>query len=185
MLALWGVALIISFIGCEDQLTWVMEVVPAVIAGMVLLYTNDRFPLPRYIMIWIFIHGLVLIMGGHYTYAKVPMGFWLQDVFHFARNPYDRIGHFFQGFVPALVAREVLVRHVGVKKVGWCFFLTVVIAMGISVTYEFIEWAAAILMNQSAEAFLGTQGDIWDTQWDMLLATIGAIVALIIYRRKP
>ncbi len=180
----WVLVLIVSGFHPQDQLTWFMEVAPIFIAIPILFWTRQKFPLPRYVMIWIFLHGVVLAVGGHYTYAEVPFGYWLKDVLGFQRNPYDRIGHLMQGFVPALVTREILIRQVDIRKAGWVFFLTVTVCMGISMTYEFIEWATALILNQDAEAFLGTQGDVWDTQWDMFLATIGAIVAQLIYRRK-
>lgn len=184
MVSLWAVILVISAIGAKEMGTWVLEVLPVVIGSAVLLYTNNKFPLPRYIMIWIFIHGLVLMLGGHYTYAKVPLGFWLQDLFNFQRNPYDRIGHLFQGFVPALIAKEVLFRQAKIESKKWIVFLAVCICLSISVTYEFIEWGAAMISGDGADSFLGAQGDVWDSHWDMLLAGIGAILALLIYRKK-
>jgi putative membrane protein len=184
MFCLWGLALAVSAIHPKEMSTWCMEVAPVIIAAPILWLTYGAFTLPRYIMIWIFIHGLILILGGHYTYAEVPLGFWLQEIFGLSRNPYDRIGHFFQGFVPALIAREILVRVVDLRKMGWVFFLSVCICLSISVFYEFIEWWAALILGQGAEAFLGTQGDVWDSHWDMLLAGIGAMSSLIIYRSR-
>lgn len=181
VLGLWLIALAVSAQQPSDWMIWWMEVMPVLLAIPILLVTRNSFPLPRYILIWIFIHGLVLILGGHYTYAKVPLGFWLQDLLHFERNPYDRIGHLFQGFVPALIAREILLRKADLQKKAWLFFLTVTICVFVSVLYEFIEWWSAIYFGQSAEAFLGTQGDPWDTHWDIFLALIGALVAQIIY----
>ncbi len=186
MVAIWLVFLIISGIGAKEFDTWCLEVFPVVLASAILFYTNKKFPLPRFVMIWIFIHGLVLMLGGHYTYAKVPFGFWLQDIFSFERNPYDRIGHLFQGFVPALIAKEVLFRQVQIQSRKWIYFLCVCICLTVSVIYEFIEWGVAVALGQGAEAFLGTQGDVWDTHWDIFLAGIGAIIALIIYHKiKP
>lgn len=181
---LWLVALLISGFEPLDRATWWMEVLPVLIAGPLLLLTARSFPLPRYIYIWIFLHGLVLIVGGHYTYAEVPVGFWVQEALGWSRNPFDRLGHLLQGFVPALVIREILVRFNVVTSRAWLFLLTVTCCMAISVTYEFIEWWAALLLGQGAEAFLGTQGDPWDTQWDMFLATVGAILAQIFYSSK-
>lgn len=181
---LWLVALLISGFAPLDRATWWMEVLPVLVAGPLLLLTARSFPLPRYIYIWIFLHGLVLIVGGHYTYAEVPVGFWVQEALGWSRNPFDRLGHLLQGFVPALVIREILVRFNVVRSRAWLFFLTVTCCMAISVTYEFIEWWAALLLGQGAEAFLGTQGDPWDTQWDMFLATVGAILAQIFYSSK-
>ncbi len=184
MFGLWILALIASGIGPKDRATWYMEVAPVLIAMPILWFTRTSFPLPRYIMLWIFIHGLVLMLGGHYTYAEVPLGYWLKDVLSFERNPYDRIGHLMQGFVPALVAREILMRKNIVRDAAWLFFITVTICMSISVVYEFLEWWAALIMGEGADSFLGTQGDQWDTQWDMFLASLGAVAAQLVYRYK-
>lgn len=181
MIVLWAIALIVSGIGPHDRMTWWMEVAPVIIAPFILIPTHASFPLPRFVLIWVFIHGIVLMVGGHYTYAEVPFGYWLKDVFDLSRNPYDRIGHFMQGFVPAMITREILARKSGLIKSGWLFFLTVTVCMGISMLYEFIEWWAALILGQGSDAFLGTQGDPWDTQWDMFLATIGACVAQLVY----
>jgi putative membrane protein len=183
-LILWFSALAVSAIQPKDFLTWIMEVAPMIIASFVLWYSHNRFPLPRFIMIWIFLHGVILMIGGHYTYAHVPIGFWIRDSLHLTRNPYDRIGHFFQGFVPALIAQEVLRRHLQIKSIAWRFFLVLTVCMAISMTYELIEWAAAVIMGQGADAFLGTQGDPWDTQWDMFTAVIGAVLAQIVYWKE-
>jgi putative membrane protein len=166
-----------------DRTTWVLEVFPVVIALPVLWASYRRFPLTTLLYVCIFIHALVLIMGGTYTYARTPLGFALADVFNLSRNPYDKIGHFFQGFVPALVAREVLVRgrHVAGRKM--LAFIVVCIVLAISAAYELIEWAAAVALGQGADEFLGTQGDPWDTQSDMLLALIGALTALLLFSR--
>ena len=128
----------------------------------------------------IFIHGPVLVMGGHYTYAEVPVGFYFQDVFDFERNPYDRIGHFWQGFVPALLTREILLRKTPLVPGKMFFLMCISIPLAFSAFYELIEWWAAIALDQNAEAFLGTQGDLWDTQSDMFMALIGAITAYVI-----
>lgn len=183
IVVLWLVALVISGIGPKDRATWWMEVAPVIISAPLLLWTRKSFPLSRIILFFIFLHGLVLMLGGHYTYAEVPLGYWLQDVFSFSRNPYDRIGHFMQGFVPALIAREILVRKVRLSG-AWLFFLTVTVCLSISAVYEFIEWWAALMLGQGADAFLGTQGDPWDTQWDMFLAMVGAILAQVFVPRK-
>lgn len=182
--AIWIILLILTGVSPHDHLTWLMEVAPVLIAMPLLWCTRRKFPLPKYILVWIFIHGVILMIGGHYTYAEVPAGRWVQEYFSLARNHFDRFGHFMQGFVPALIVREILVRKNIVNGQGWLFFLTVTVCMAISVSYEFIEWAAALILGQGADAFLGTQGDPWDTQWDMYLATIGAITAQIIYRPK-
>ncbi len=170
--------LAVTAVSPYDRLTWLMEVAPVLIAGTVLVLTSPRFPLTSLLYILIFLHAIVLIVGGAYTYARVPLGFWLQDLFSFSRNHYDRIGHFFQGFVPALVAREILLRgkHItGRRMIG---FLSLCVAMAVSAWYELIEWGAAEILGQGADAFLGTQGDPWDTQWDMFMCFVGAIAAL-------
>ncbi len=153
------------------------------IAAPVLAWTHRAFPLTTLLYVVITVHALVLILGGAYTYARVPLGFWLQDMFDLGRNPYDKIGHFMQGFAPALIAREVLLRGKHVAK-GWMLGLLVIcIAMAISAVYELIEWWAALGLGQGADEFLGTQGDPWDTQSDMFMALIGATVALAGFSR--
>ena len=181
VVGLWILGLILSGSSPTDRLTWILEIFPVIIAIPILYFTRTSFPLPRYIMVFIFVHGIVLMIGGHYTYAGAPPGRWLADLFGMQRNPYDRIGHLFQGFVPALIAGEILQRKVGIRGVGWIFFLSVTVCMAISMTYEFIEWWTALILEQDAEAFLGTQGDPWDTQWDMFTATIGAILGQSFY----
>jgi putative membrane protein len=180
LLALTAVlaALVVSGIKPYDRITWWMEVAPVLIAAAVLVATYRRFPLTNILYFLISIHALVLIVGGAYSYARVPLGFWLQDLLHLERNPYDRIGHFMQGFVPAMIAREILLRGgfvAGTKMVG---FLSLCVALAFSAFYELIEWWAALALGQGAEEFLGTQGDPWDTQADMFLALLGATVAL-------
>jgi putative membrane protein len=167
-----------------DRSTWLMEVAPVLIAGPVLVLTYRRFPLTPLLYLLIFLHAIVLITGGAYTYARVPLGFWLQDIFSFSRNHYDRIGHFFQGLVPALLAREILLRGGFVTSRRMAAFLAICVAMAISAWYELIEWAAAVILGQGAEAFLGTQGDPWDTQWDMFMCFIGSVVALLTLSRE-
>lgn len=181
---IWAMALIASGIAPYDRLTWFMEVLPVLIAAPILIVTRTRLPLTQLVYVLIAIHGLILIYGGAYTYARVPAGFWLQDLLGFARNPYDRIGHLAQGFVPAMVARELLLRVFRVEGRKTVFFLAVCIALAISAFYELIEWWAALVMGGSAEEFLGTQGDVWDTQWDMFLALTGAILALLALGRR-
>ena len=181
LVALGGVvlaALAASAIAPHDRATWVMEVAPILIAAPVLAATYRRFPLTDLLYFLIGVHALVLIVGGAYTYARVPLGFWLQDLFALARNPYDKIGHFMQGFVPALVAREIFLRGAYVSGRRMVAFLSVCVALAISASYELLEWWAALALGQGAEAFLGTQGDAWDTQSDMFMALIGAITAL-------
>lgn len=167
-----------------DRTTWLMEVAPVLIVVPVLVLTYRRFPLSSLLYLFIFLHAIVLIVGGAYTYARVPFGFWLQDLFSFSRNPYDRIGHFMQGFVPALLARELFLRVGYVANRRAAAFLAICVAMALSAWYELIEWAAALVLGQSADAFLGTQGDPWDTQWDMFMCFIGAMAAMISLSRE-
>lgn len=173
-------ALIVSGISPYDRATWLMEVAPVLLALPLLWLTRRSFPLTALLYVLIAIHALVLIGGGAYTYARVPFGFWLQDLLGTTRNPYDKVGHFLQGFVPALVAREILLRGDWVRGAKMTAFLCVCIALAISACYELIEWAAALAMGQGADEFLGTQGDPWDTQSDMFLALLGAIAALLL-----
>lgn len=161
----------------KDRMTWVLEVFPAVIAIPLLVATRRRFPLTTLAYVLIALHAIILMVGGRYTYAEVPLFNWLRDVLHLARNHYDRVGHFAQGFIPAIVAREILIRRAVVLRRGWLFFLVTCICLAISAVYELIEWSAAATTGSAADAFLGTQGDPWDTQKDMLLAGIGAIAA--------
>ena len=164
----------------NDRATWIMEVAPVIIALPILVVTYRRFPLTPLLYSLIFVHALVLILGGTYTYAQVPLGFWMQDLFMLDRNPYDKIGHFAQGFVPALIAREILIRCGYVTSRKMAGFLAVCVAMAISAWYELIEWWAALALGQGADEFLGTQGDPWDTQSDMFLAFIGASIAILL-----
>ncbi len=177
------VALIASGIAPTDRLTWLMEVAPVLIALPLMIATRRSYPLTLLLTVLIAIHALVLIGGGAYTYARVPFGFWLQDILGTLRNPYDKIGHFMQGFVPAMVAREILLRGDFVRGRRMTAFLCVCVAMAISACYELIEWAAAVALGQGADEFLGTQGDVWDTQSDMFMALIGASTALLLLAR--
>jgi putative membrane protein len=172
-----GVALVVSGIAPYDRVTWSLEVFPVLIAAPLLLATAARFPLTPLAYTLIAIHALILILGGHYTYAQVPLGFWVQDGLGLARNHYDRLGHFAQGFIPAILVREVLLRTSPLRPGRWLFFLVTATCLAISACYEFIEWWAALAGGVAADAFLGTQGDVWDTQWDMFLALVGAISA--------
>lgn len=156
-----------------------MEVFPILFGFPVLFFTYKKFPLTKLLYVLLIIHFIVLSVGGIYTYAKVPLGFWMQDWFHFSRNNYDKIGHFMQGFVPALLIREILLRTSSLKQGNWLAFIVPSICLAISAFYEFIEWWTAVIQGASAEAFLGTQGDPWDAQSDMLFALIGAISALV------
>ena len=177
--AVVGAALVASGIAPYDRVTWWLEVVPVLIALPILLATAKRFPLTPLAYTLIAIHALILILGGHYTYARVPLGFWLQDWLGLARNHYDRLGNFAQGFIPAILVREVLLRTSPLRPGRWLFFLVTATCLAISACYELIEWWAALAGGAAADAFLGTQGDVWDTQWDMFLALIGAVVAQV------
>lgn len=183
LLALWCVALAVSAYRPLDPFTWLLEVAPAIIGIVVLLATYKRFRLTNLLYGLIFVHSLILMLGGHYTYAEVPLGFWMQDWFGFTRNHYDRIGHFAQGFVPAMITRELLLRHSVVRRGAWMALLIVLSCLGISAIYELIEWWTAELSGSAADAFLGTQGDQWDTQKDMFLAGLGASAALLLLSR--
>jgi putative membrane protein len=181
-LALYSTALItllaLSAWRPYDLATWAMEVAPVAVVLIVLWLTLGRFPLTPLLYTLIFVHACVLMLGGHYSYARVPLGDWMQSAFGLARNPYDGIGHLAQGFIPAIAARELLLRHTGLQRGAWLFVVIVLACLGISALYELIEWGAAVALGQGAEEFLGTQGDPWDTQKDMALAGLGAVAAL-------
>lgn len=186
-LILLGVGLVMlaaSGVGPYDRTTWTMEIFPVVLAVPVLVATARRFPLTPLVYRLIFLHAAILMLGGHYTYARVPLGFWLQDALDLARNHYDRIGHFVQGFVPAIIAREILLRRSPLGPGRWLFFLVIAVCLSISACYELVEWAAAVIGGSAADEFLGTQGDVWDTQWDMFMALLGAVSALLLLGRE-
>ncbi len=166
-----------------DRTTWLLEIFPVLIILPLLWATCRRFPLTPLLYGCIFIHALVLVVGGAYSYARVPLGFFLADLLDLSRNPYDKIGHFFQGFVPALAAREILLRGRHVRGKRMLAFLVICVVLAISAAYELIEWAAALALGQGADEFLGTQGDPWDTQSDMFLALIGGVTALLLVSR--
>jgi putative membrane protein len=168
-----------SAIHPHDYLTWFLEVLPVIIALPILIFSYQKFPLTSLLYVLILLHAIILMVGGHYTYAEVPPFNWLRDTFDLSRNYYDRVGHFAQGFVPAMIAREILIRK-NIVKTGWLFFMVCCICLSISACYEFIEWWVALASGEAAEAFLGTQGDVWDTQWDMFIALIGAILAQVL-----
>ncbi len=182
-LIIFFAALIWSGINPKDQFTWLLEVLPALIGFIILAFTYNRFRLTTLTYTLILIHSIILMVGGHYTYAEVPLFDWLKDVFELERNNYDKVGHLAQGFIPAIIAREILIRKSIVAGKGWLIFIIVCICLAISAFYELIEWWVAVLSGESAEAFLGTQGYIWDTQSDMLLALLGAVIALILLSR--
>ncbi|MEQ1598796.1 MAG: DUF2238 domain-containing protein [Methylotenera sp.] len=180
LLLVFGSVFIWSAIRPHDYFTWFLEVFPAIVALPILFFSFQKFPLTPLLYVLILIHAIILMVGGHYTYAEVPLFNWLKDTFDLSRNYYDRVGHFVQGFVPAMIAREILLRKRVVKNGAWLFFIVCSICLGISACYEFIEWWVAVGSGTAAEAFLGTQGDVWDTQWDMFLAMVGAITAQIL-----
>jgi putative membrane protein len=176
-------ALVVSGIEPYERGTWLLEVAPVLIALPILVTTHRRYPLTGLLYFLVCAHALVLIYGGAYTYARVPLGFWIQDALGFERNPYDRIGHFMQGFVPAIVAREILIRGDFVTGPRMLAFVCICIALAFSAFYELIEWWAALLLGQGAVEFLGTQGDPWDTQADMFFALLGASISLVLLSR--
>jgi putative membrane protein len=179
MLVLALVALGASAIEPTDRLTWLLEVSPVMIGVAIVVLTYRRFPLSHLLYTFLFVHSVILVVGGHYTYAHVPAGLWLQDLLDLSRNHYDRLGHFTQGFVPALLASEILKRCSPLGHSRWLPFLVVCVCLAFSAFYELIEWWVSLALGQAAGEFLGTQGDIWDTQWDMFLALVGACVSLI------
>ena len=177
--SIFFIVLIWSGINPKDQFTWVLEVLPAVIGFMIVAVTYNKFRLTKLAYILILIHCIILMVGGHYTYAEVPLFDWIKDLFGLERNNYDKIGHLAQGFIPAIIAREVLIRKDIVNGQRWLDFIVVSICLALSAIYELIEWWVAELTGESAEAFLGTQGYVWDTQSDMALALVGAIISLV------
>ena len=183
LLVVGALALAVSGVAPHDRLTWLLEVAPIPIAVPVLIATARRFPLTPLAYRLIFLHALILMLGGHYTYAEVPLGDWVADALGLARNPYDRLGHLAQGFVPAIVVREILIRRSPLRPGKWLAFLVVCVCLAISAAYELVEWWSALLGGENADAFLGTQGDQWDTQWDMFTALVGAVAALALLGR--
>lgn len=184
LLLLCALATVGSRLGARDPATWWMEALP-VIAGMVVLpLTWRRFPLTPLLACLLFVHALILLLGAHYTYAEVPAGFWVRDWLGLERNHYDRLGHFAQGFVPAVLAREILIRKGAVNGRGWLFLYVLALCMAFSALYEMIEWWAAEALGEDAMAFVGSQGDVWDAQWDMFLATLGALAAQLFLARR-
>lgn len=172
-----------SAVSPHDRLTWWLEVFPVLIALPVLLATGRRFPFSRLAYGLMLVHAIILLVGGHYTYAEMPLFSWLRDTFDLARNYYDRLGHVAQGFIPAIVAREILLRTSPLQPGKWLFFVVTCICLAISACYEFLEWWVALASGEDAVAFLATQGDVWDTQWDMFLALLGAIAAQVLLGR--
>ena len=179
-----GLGLLVwSGVAPRDRFTWVLEVAPVLLTVPLLVVTYPRFRFTRLAYRLMLLHAAILVVGGHYTYEEVPLGFWMKDAFGFARNHYDRIGHLAQGFVPAILAREILLRCTPLRPGRWLFVLVTSVCLAVSALYELFEWATAVLTGEAAAAFLGTQGDPWDTQWDMLMALLGAIVSQLALHR--
>ncbi len=178
LLAILLSILIWSVINPKDLFTWFLEVLPVLIGAMVLIYIYPKYKFSNFVYVLIMIEAIILIVGGHYTYAEMPIFNWVRDILGLSRNYYDRVGHFTQGFIPAIIVREVLIRNEVINKKKYLFFIVMCICLTISASYELIEFGVAKITGKSAEAFLGTQGDIWDTQWDMLMALIGSITSL-------
>jgi putative membrane protein len=177
------VALIVSGIAPKDRLTWFLEVIWVIVAIPIIAMNWRRFPLTR-LLCWLLVaHALVLIYGGAYTYAETPLGFWLRDALDFERNPWDRVGHLMQGFVPAILARELLLRCTPLQRGGWLVYLVLAACLSFSAFFELIEWWSALIYGADADAFLATQGDVWDTQWDMFLCLVGAALSLLLWPR--
>jgi len=183
LVALTLLALAMSGVDPFDRLTWFLETVPVMLGLPLLIATHRRFPLTPLVYRLLFIHGLILMLGGAYTYSRVPLGFWVQEMLDLSRNHYDRVGHLAQGFVPAMLTREILLRATLLQPGGWVFFLTTCVVLAFSASYEFVEWGVALAMGGEADAFLATQGDVWDTQWDMFLALLGAVAAQALFTR--
>jgi putative membrane protein len=185
LLLVGGVALLaVSAIHPYDRTTWLLEVAPILIGAPLLVATARQVPLTPLVYRLIFLHAVILMVGGHYTYARVPLGFWAEGLLGFTRNHYDRLGHFAQGFVPAMIAREILLRRTLLRPGGWLFFIVASIALALSACYELIEWWTALAWGEAATDFLATQGDVWDTQWDMFLALVGACMAQLLLARR-
>jgi putative membrane protein len=182
-LGIFFITLLWSGINPKDYPTWMLETAPALIALIALFMTRQKFRLTDLAYNLILAHSLILMVGAHYTYAEVPLFDWLQDVFNLERNNYDKVGHLAQGFVPAIVAREILIRNHVLLNIKWLNFFIVCICLAISAVYELLEWCVALVSSEAAEAFLGTQGDHWDTQSDMAFALLGAILALALLRK--
>jgi len=176
-------AVVISALHPRDPLTWVLEVAPIFIFVPIFALSSRRFPLTPLAYRLIFVHALILALGAHYTYAQVPLGRWVQEALDLSRNHYDRLGHFAQGFIPAIVAREILLRRSPLGRGKWLFFLVTTVCLSISAAFELVEWAAATMLGADADAYLATQGDPWDTQWDMFMALVGCMLAQVLLSR--
>jgi putative membrane protein len=183
LLGLYAAVLLWSVINPKDLFTWFLEVVPALIGLAVVIATYNRFRLTTLVYSLLCVHSIILMIGGHYTYAEMPLFNWLRDTFGWSRNYYDRVGHFAQGFVPAIVVSEIVLRTTLLQRGKMFFFIIVSICLAISAMYEFFEWWVALAIGENADAFLATQGDVWDTQWDMFLALCGAVAALMLLQK--
>jgi putative membrane protein len=183
LIIIFGAVFIWSLVHPHDYFTWLLEVFPKIIGFILVMATRRSFPLTPLLYALLTVHAAILMVGGHYTYAEVPLGFWMRDTFHLVRNDYDRIGHFAQGFVPAILAREILVRRSVVRGRGWLYAIVVMICLAISAAYELMEWRVAVSTGARSDAFLGTQGDPWDTQEDMATALVGALLAPVLLGR--
>lgn len=179
LLLIYFAVMIWSVINPKDLFTWSLEVFPALVGLMVIIVTYNRFRFTNLVYFLVLVHAIILIVGGHYTYAEMPIFNWLRDTFHLDRNYYDRLGHFAQGFIPAIIAREILLRKSELNRGKLLSFITISICLAISASYELVEWGVAVATGSVADAFLGTQGDIWDTQWDMFMALCGTIISLV------
>lgn len=182
-LFIFSLVLIWSGISPHDRFTWILEVFPAILGLGILITTYKQFQFTKLAYWLMLVHAIILMIGGHYTYAEVPLFNWIRDVFHLSRNHYDKVGHFAQGFVPAIIAREILIRKSPVKQGRWLSFTVICISLALSASYEFFEWWVSEITGTAAEAFLGTQGYVWDTQSDMFMALLGAITALSLLSR--
>ena len=183
VLAVTGLGLVWSGMIATDRLTWLLEVVWVLLALPLIAWNWQRFPLTRLLCWLLLAHALVLMYGGAYTYAKTPLGFWLRDLLDWERNPWDRLGHWMQGFVPAILARELLLRCTPLRRGGWLVYLVLAACLSFSAFFELIEWWSALLLGADADAFLATQGDVWDTQWDMFLCLCGAATSFVLFSR--
>ena len=181
LIVVFFLGLILSAINPHDYFTWILEVFPAIIGFIILVFSFRKFQFTYLTYVMILLHCYILFVGGHYTYAEVPLFNWIKEVFHLARNDYDKVGHLAQGFIPAMIVREIFIRKQVVLKSGWIAFLTIAVCGAISAMYELLEWFVAITSGQSSEAFLGTQGDNWDTQSDMLCAFVGASCMILFF----
>lgn len=183
LLGILVVALVWSAVGATSLGTWALEVVWILVGAPLVILNRARFPLTRLVLWLLVLHAIVLCYGGHYTYARTPLGEWFQDLLGTRRNNYDRFAHVVQGFVPAILVRELLLRLTPLRPGGWTFTLTTAVCLAVSACFELVEWASAVILGAAADDFLGAQGDVWDTQWDMFLCLCGAVVAQLVLRR--